>query len=141
MFLAAVYKSSQKLWSDTYITELLRFRNKYILAVDLNAKRPAWNSEVSNSRGLKFLELFVSSYFEILAPQSSRHCTPDGRGDVLDIAEYQNIRLSEVTATDTLDSNHLPIIFSILNTVKPRKAFGHVEELTDWELFKASPLN
>jgi hypothetical protein len=38
MFLAAVYKSASRLWSDTDITELLRFRNKSVLAGDLNAK-------------------------------------------------------------------------------------------------------
>jgi hypothetical protein len=49
IFLAAIYtrKSPQGLWSDTDITELLGFRNKSILAVDLNAKLPVWHSKVS----------------------------------------------------------------------------------------------
>jgi hypothetical protein len=68
MFLAAVYKSPYKLWSDTDIIELLSFRNKPILAGDLNAKHPVWNSKVSNPSGLKLLELFVSFKFEISFP-------------------------------------------------------------------------
>jgi hypothetical protein len=44
MFLSVVYKSPQGLWSGTDITELLGFRNKSILAGDLNAKHPLWNS-------------------------------------------------------------------------------------------------
>jgi hypothetical protein len=40
VFLAVVSKSTQRLWTDTHITELLGFRNKYILAGDLNAKFP-----------------------------------------------------------------------------------------------------
>jgi hypothetical protein len=59
MLLAAVYKSPQKLWSDTDIAKLLGFRNKSILADNLNAKHPVWNSEVSNPSCLKLLELFV----------------------------------------------------------------------------------
>jgi hypothetical protein len=42
MFLAAVYKSPEILWSGTDITELLGFRNKSILAGDLNAKHPGY---------------------------------------------------------------------------------------------------
>jgi hypothetical protein len=40
MFLSFVYKSPQRLWSDTDITDLLGLRNKSILAGDLNAKYP-----------------------------------------------------------------------------------------------------
>jgi hypothetical protein len=61
MLLEAVYKSLQKLWTDTDITELLGFRKKSILVGDLND----WNSKVSNPSGLKLLELFLSSNFEI----------------------------------------------------------------------------
>jgi hypothetical protein len=63
------------------------------------------------------------------------HYKPDGRGDVLDTVVHQNVQLSEVTVTDTLDSNHVPIMFSILYPVKMREALDPVEKLTDWELF------
>jgi hypothetical protein len=69
MFLSAFYKSTQRLWADTDITELLGFRRKSILAGDLNAKKHhVWNSKVSDPSGLKPLEVFVSSNFEISAP-------------------------------------------------------------------------
>jgi hypothetical protein len=48
MLLAGVYKSPQRLWNDTNITKLLGFRNKSILAGDLNAKHHVWNSKVSD---------------------------------------------------------------------------------------------
>jgi hypothetical protein len=44
---------------------LLGFGNKSIPAGDLNAKHPVCNSEVSNTSGLKLVELFVSYNFEI----------------------------------------------------------------------------
>jgi exonuclease III len=44
ILLAAVYKSPGCNWNDADITELLSFRYKCILAGDLNAKHPSWNS-------------------------------------------------------------------------------------------------
>jgi hypothetical protein len=53
VLLAVVYKSQNHTWCDTDISELLGFRNKLILADDLNAKHPFWNSAVSNPSGEK----------------------------------------------------------------------------------------
>jgi hypothetical protein len=58
VFLAAVYKSPGRAWSDADITELLCSKPKSILAGDLNAKNPFWNSTVSNPSGDKQLHLF-----------------------------------------------------------------------------------
>jgi hypothetical protein len=79
------------MWSDTDVTELLVFRNKSILAGDLNAKQPVWNSKVSNSSGLKTSELFVSSSLDVSARECSTHYTPDGKGDVLGIVVHRNV--------------------------------------------------
>jgi hypothetical protein len=137
MFLAAVHKSPQRLWSDTDITELLSFRNKTILAGDLNTKHPVGNSKISNSSGLKPLELFFISYFKISAPHCCTHYTPDGRGDVLNMVVDQNVRLSEDIVTDILDSEYLSIMFSILDPVRMREVLKPAEKLTDWELFQS----
>jgi hypothetical protein len=63
------------------------------LAGDLNAKHPLWNSRVSNPSGLKLIDLFDMSDFEISAPQFPTHYSPAGNGDVLDIVVHQNIRM------------------------------------------------
>jgi hypothetical protein len=123
MLLAAVYKSPQRLWSDASITELLGFRNKFILADNLNAKHPICNSKCSDSSGLKLLESFVSSGFKIAAPQCSMHCTAHGRYSYIIV--LQNVRLSGVIVTD------------ILGPVRVREALDPVEKLTDWELFQS----
>jgi len=44
VLLAAVYKPRGKTWSDAYDINPLNFRNKSLLAGDLNAKNPVWNS-------------------------------------------------------------------------------------------------
>jgi exonuclease III len=73
LLLTAVYKSPGKAWRDAVIIELLKFRRKSVLAGDLNAKHPVWNSAVSNPSGKKLLDLFDISDFEISAPQCPTH--------------------------------------------------------------------
>jgi endonuclease/exonuclease/phosphatase family metal-dependent hydrolase len=88
------------------------------LAGDLNAKHPSWNSTVSNPSGEKLLQLFDASDFEISAPQCPTHYSPVGSGGVLDIVVHKNIRLSNVIVSDILDSDHLPVIFQILDHIR-----------------------
>jgi hypothetical protein len=72
--------------------------------------------------------LYDASDFEISAPQCPTHYSPVGNGDVLDIVVHKNIRLSNVIISDILDSDHLPLIFHILerfqsltsNLISPR---------------------
>jgi hypothetical protein len=51
------------------------------------------------------------------------HYSPYGIGDVLNTVVYQIIQLSEVTAADILDSDHLPTVFSILDPVRQGKLY------------------
>jgi hypothetical protein len=122
---------------DADIIELLKFRRKSVLAGDLNAKHPFWDSSVSDLSGKKLLDLFDTSDFEILAPQCCTHYSPAGNGDVLDIVVHQNVRLSEVIVSDVLDSDHLPIVFPILDHVTTRNLSDPVEKFTDWERFQS----
>jgi hypothetical protein len=135
VLLAAVYKSPNRSWCDTDITDLLGFRKKCVLARDLNAKRPFWYSAISNPSGEKLLQLFHVNDFQISAPQNQTHYSTAGNGDVLDIVVHQNIRLSHVIVSDILDSDHLPIIFHILEHVTTKSLAEPFEKLTDWERF------
>jgi hypothetical protein len=137
VLLAAVYKSPGCAWSDADTRELLNLRHKLVLTGDLNAKHPFWNSAVSNPSGEKLLELFDSSEFEISLPQCPTHYSPAGNWDVLDIVVRQNIRLSEVIVSDVLDSDHLPILFHILDHVTIRNLSEPIEKFTDSERFQS----
>jgi hypothetical protein len=69
MLLAAVYKSLQRLWSDTYIAELLGFRNKSMLAGNLNAEHPVWNSFLYGVTGVPWCfqaQILMFSFVGIL---------------------------------------------------------------------------
>jgi hypothetical protein len=107
------------------------------LAGDLNAKNPFWNRPVSNPSGDKLLHLFDVNQFEISAPQCPTHYSHNGNGNVLDIVVRQNIRVSDVIVSDILDSDHLPIIFHILDHVKIRNLSDPIEKFTDWDRFQS----
>jgi hypothetical protein len=130
ILLAVIYKSPGSTWNDADITELLSFRHKCILAGDMNAKHPSWNSAVSNPSGQKLLQLFDTHDFEISASQSPTHYSPMGNEDVLDIVVHKNIRLSNVIVSDILDSDHLQIVFHIPDHVRTKQIsepFKHLE--------------
>jgi hypothetical protein len=137
LVLATVYKSPGRAWSDADVIELLSFGNKSVLAGDVNAKHPFWNSAVSNPSGEKLLELFDSSEFEISAPLCPTHYSPAGNGDLLDIVVHQNVRMTEIIVSDVLDSDHLPILFHILDHVTTRNLSDLFEKFTDWERFQS----
>jgi hypothetical protein len=128
LMLAAVYKSPGRAWSDADVIELLSFTHKSVLAGDLNAKHPFWNSDVSNPSGVRLLEMFDINEFEISAPQCPTQYSPAGNGDGLDIVLHQNVRLSEVIVSHVLDSDHLPILFHILDHVTTRNLSDLIEK-------------
>jgi hypothetical protein len=117
-------------WNDIDITELLRFRCKSILAGDLNAKHQLWNSVVSNPSGSKLLNLLHINEFEISEPQCPTHYSPTGNGDAPDIVAHKNVRLN------ILNSDHLPIVFHLLDHIRTRILSDPVEKFKDWERFQ-----
>jgi len=103
----------------------------------LNAKNPVWDTQISKPSGEKLLTLHINNDFQISAPQSPTHCTPHGNGDVLDIVIHQNVRLSDVTVSDVLNSDHLPVFFNILDYVRAREISARVETHTHWKRFRS----
>jgi hypothetical protein len=86
---------------------------------------------------VELLHIFDKSQFEISAPQCPTHYSHAGNGGVLDIVVHQNIRVSDFIVSDILDSDHLPIVFHILDHVKIRNLSESVEKFTDWERFQS----
>jgi hypothetical protein len=127
MLLAFVFKCPQRAWGDTDIAEILRFGNKTILTGNLNTKHLVWNSKVSNPSCLKLLGLFSSSSFKISSTQCPMSCTPNGRGYVLNVEVHQNVQWSAVIVAEVLDSDYLPIMFSIVDHVRARDMLDPAE--------------
>lgn len=76
--LATVYKSPGHACNDAEIAEFLSFRHthKSLLAADLNAKHPLWNSAISNHSGAKLLNLLHINVlnFIVTVSRSLRSC-------------------------------------------------------------------
>jgi hypothetical protein len=60
---------------------------------------------------------------------------------MLDIVVHKNIRLSDVTVSEILDSDHLPIMFHILDHVRTKQISQPVEKITNWERFQSLASN
>jgi hypothetical protein len=85
---------------------------------------------------LKLLNLFHINEFEISAPQCPTRYSPVGNGDVLNIVVHKNVPLSEVIVSDILDSDHLPIVFYLLDHVTTWSLSNPVGKFTDLEQFQ-----
>jgi hypothetical protein len=55
---------------------------------------------------------------------------------VLDIVVHKDFRLSEVIVSDILESDHLPIIFHLLDRIRSINISAPVEKFTDWDRFQ-----
>jgi hypothetical protein len=58
-------------------------------------------------------------------------------GNDIDTVVHKNVQLSEVTVSDILDSDHLPLIFHLLDLVKTRYLSDPAENFTDLEQFQS----
>jgi hypothetical protein len=56
---------------------------------------------------------------------------------MLDIVVHENVRLSEVIASEILDSDQLPIVFHLLDHLRTRNPSDLVDKITDWERFQS----
>jgi hypothetical protein len=65
------------------------------------------------------------------------HYSPAGNSDMLDTVVHKNVQLLEVS--DIGDSDHLPIIFHILDHIKTTKLSGQIEKFTYWKQFQSLP--
>jgi hypothetical protein len=116
VLLPAVHESPIRRRSDTDISQLLRFRNRSILAGDMNAKYLFGNSRVPNASRGKLLQMFQ------IISNSQRH-----------IVVHQNIRLSHVSASDLLNSDRLPIVFHILDLVTDINSRNRLKNPQIWK--------
>jgi hypothetical protein len=59
----------------------------------------------------------------------------------LDIVVHQNIRVSDGTVSDNLETDHIPVIFHIMGHAKIRNLSEPVEKVKSGIGFKALPQN
>jgi hypothetical protein len=124
ILVAVVYKSLIKDWSDTDVNDLLILRNKTVLMGDLNSKDPVWNSQISIKLVTNLLNLQDKTDFHISAPRYQTQYIPSGNGDMLVKRLQRNVRMSDVNVLEIVDSDHLLILFHMLDYVSTNYISG-----------------
>lgn len=140
----AAYSRPNTPFSEPDLDKLLLTSNlPTILAGDLNAKHPLWNSVSTNSRGLALLKYVTSSSSNLTVTgpiePTYYHFMVKTPPDVLDIAILRNILTSyDITTIQALTSDHNPILMTIGNKMvntptSPRFSYAKA----DWQRFRA----
>lgn len=133
---SSVRDDPQHLRND--LTALLGLSDSVIIAGDLNAKHPAWNSSTTSSRGKQLFDLCSTMIFDVIAPMSPTHFPhdPTHSVDVLDVALLKNInlRLDSIEAIQELSSDHRPVLLKLAPRIgppDPTQAPATIK-VTDW---------
>lgn len=136
--LFAVYCRPQSRLVTADIDALLDSPLPTMIAGDLNAKSPAWNSRKVNEKGKVLLKHSIAADFTVVGPADPTHFY-DGNGDVLDIALLSNIGHSvELEAVAELSSDHNPVLIRVGDAIESEPpAPKHNFRLADWNAFRA----
>lgn len=90
-------------------------RSATIMAGDLNAKHPDWNSKSRNTRGQHLKQMADQNNIVVIGPEDPTHIhSANNTTDVLDIALLKNVPFEHDTYTVLdMSSDHLPVILKI----------------------------
>ena len=120
------------------LSALLGLSDSVILAGDLNAKHPAWNSNTTTTRGRIVFNLCATLNFDVVAPMSPTHFPhdPNHLPDILDVALLKNVnlRLQSIEALHELSSDHRPVIMELASRSGPSDPSQPppTQVITDW---------
>lgn len=133
--LYAVYCSPNRALLANELEELLDEDGPIIIAGDLNAKHPAWNSRVANGRGRTLLDFAQQrNDLAVVGPETPTHYGPVGRPDVLDIAILKDIPMrTQLEVANELESYHLPVILHLGDGLDDEAPVTF--DRVDWNLF------
>ncbi|CAI6366272.1 unnamed protein product [Macrosiphum euphorbiae] len=114
--ISAVYKRPQSPLAVSDLNLLTSSCDWFIIAGDLNAKHPSWNSNSVNPAGRVLYRHAQNSDYVVTAPSSPTHFpnNPVHRPDILDVALHKlPLHLVEVFNLNELSSDHNPILLVI----------------------------
>lgn len=121
--LVAAYNPPNRRLLEDDLKGVLNTDLSVIIAGDLNAKHPTWNSRIANANG-KILRSFTDrESVSVDAPVDHTYFPPDGerRSDVLDVVVIKDVELvHRVTTLNELSSDHLPVLLELGHGEGPR---------------------
>lgn len=110
----AAYYPPGKTFVENDYKKILDLNFPTIIAGDLNAKHPSWNSRTINNYGRKLQQLTTTNNIQTLAPTDPTFYGPIGRPDVLDMILHKDIPRNITTQTiPELSSDHNPILIEV----------------------------
>jgi hypothetical protein len=128
ILLATVNKFPGRVWIDADVSELLNFRNKSLVVGDLNTRSPVGNNQFQTHQARSYSLYLIKMAFRFQL-HTAPHIILQGSCDMI----HKNVRLSDVTVSAILGSDHLPNIFHILDHIRGRDLLVRAEKFTDWE--------
>ncbi|GJQ80516.1 hypothetical protein Trydic_g12407 [Trypoxylus dichotomus] len=133
--LIAAYKAPNKLMLEADLSEIFSTRRATILAGDLNAKHPTWNSKVTNASG-KCLRRFADDFNLVVDATPEPTIYPhNGQPDVLDIVVMRNVtQFHQLTVLNELSSDHNPVILQLGQSV-PEDEDTPTRHTVSWPAF------
>lgn len=114
--LVAAYNPPNRRLLEGDLTGVLDTDKGVVIAGDLNAKHPSWNSRVANANG-RILRSFTDESGILTDAPSDHTYYPSNdrqRSDVLDVVVMKDVRLvHRVTTLNELSSDHLPVLLQL----------------------------
>ncbi|KAB0804621.1 hypothetical protein PPYR_01591 [Photinus pyralis] len=133
--LVSVYKAPQEPFDEQELDLIFDIATPTIVAGDLNAKHPSWNSRTTNPYGRRLYDFASRRAILVEGPVEPTHFPPgDHRPDVLDIALFKNVALHHhISTAAELSSDHNPITIRLGGAVPPAQ---HLLRLTNWRAYR-----
>ncbi|XP_045466777.1 uncharacterized protein LOC123675461 [Harmonia axyridis] len=111
----SVYRSPNNGLEEADVKNFFRTKKPTIIAGDLNAKHPDWNSRKTNPQGTKLRAIADKYNLLVLGPEDPTHIhETTGTMDVLDIALMKNVSANyDIETKMDLSSYHSPVILTL----------------------------
>lgn len=114
--ISAYNKPNSKL-INAELDSIFHLGTSTIIAGDLNAKSPNWNSKVTNQTGQLLQDYAARENIAVMGPDQPTHFPygrPNSSGDVLDIVVFKNFNHPiMLTSVPALTSDHNPVLLQI----------------------------
>lgn len=134
--LFAVYNPPDSLLLEADLEVLLDGRDPAILAGDLNAKHPSWNSRLANRNGRILRDFADVRTVFVDGPVEPTHYGPRGRPDVLDVVVLQDVAmLHQLNVVSELSSDHNPVLMFLGEEAKERDRTVECTTSVSWPAF------
>ncbi|GJQ65109.1 hypothetical protein Trydic_g7254 [Trypoxylus dichotomus] len=133
--LVAAYKAPNRQLLEDDLSEIFDTRGAVILAGDLNAKHPSWNSRRTNASGTCLRRFADDLHLLVDATAEPTIYPHNGQPDVLDIVVMKDVaQFHQLTVLNELSSDHNPVLLQ-LGQAAPEDEEPRMRQTVSWPAF------